>query len=465
MSKHELSVINPYTEQVAVTVPMLQDSEVDRVVQRAREAFLGWRETAMADRVALIGKFVKAFEGMRDQVAKDITAQMGKPLSQSMNEVNGMIGRAEHMAVIAEETLADEWLPDKPGFKRYIRHEPLGVVLDIAAWNYPLLIAVNVVVPAVLAGNSVIVKHSSKTPLCAQAFADAFAKAGAPDNLVQAVAAGHDVTERLIQHPLVDHVSFTGSVEGGRQVNRSAAGRFIDVGLELGGKDPAYVCADADFDFAVDNCIDGAFYNAGQSCCAVERIYVDRAIYDRFIDAYAERTRAYVLGDPMASTTSIGPLASKSATAFLAKQVEDAVRAGGKLALDPKSFDVPKQGWFAAPAVVVDAPQSCSLMQEESFGPVIGITPVSGDEEAIRYMNDSPYGLTASIWTMDIERAIRIGARIETGTFYMNRCDFLDPALPWCGVKDTGRGATLSRYGLLHLSRLKSMHLRVEIPR
>jgi acyl-CoA reductase-like NAD-dependent aldehyde dehydrogenase len=464
MSQNELRVINPYTEEVAFTLPLLQPGDVDLVVRRARTAFLAWKETAVSERAALCRRFMAAFEGMRDEVAHNLTVQMGKPLQQSQNEVGGLLGRTEHMASIAEAVLADEWLTEKPGFKRYVRHEPLGVVVDIAAWNYPLLIAVNVVVPAVLAGNAVIIKHSSKTPLCGEAFVEAFRKAGAPDNLVQNVVADHKVTELLMQHPGVDHVSFTGSVRGGHEVMQSTAGRFIDVGLELGGKDPAYVCADADFDYAVANCVDGAFYNAGQSCCAVERVYVDRSIYDRFVEAYAATARQYVLGDPMLAETSMGPQASKGAPAFLREQVEAAVRAGGRLVVDPKQFATPSKGWFLAPAVVADAPQDCSLMQEESFGPVIGILPVSGDEEAIRLMNDSPYGLTASIWTSDIDRAIRVGERIETGTFYMNRCDFLDPALPWCGVKDTGRGATLSAYGLHHLTRLKSMHLRTDIP-
>ncbi len=465
MSEHELKVVNPYTEEVAFTTPLLQANEVGALVAQARKAYEGWRDSSMADRKALCTRFVEAFEGMREQVAADITTQMGKPLDQALGEVGGTIGRAEHMLAIAEEALADEILPESPGFKRYIRHEPLGVVFDIAAWNYPLLIAVNAVVPAVLAGNAVLLKHSSRTPRCAQAFVDAFAKAGAPEGLVQAVTATHQVTEMIIQHPGVDHVAFTGSVEGGRQVNRSAAGRFIEVGLELGGKDPAYVCADAPFDFAVENCVDGAFYNAGQSCCGVERVYVDQAIYADFVEAYAEKVRSsYVLGDPTAEGTSLGPLASPSAPAFLAGQIEAAVKAGGRPVVSPDEFQKPATGWFAAPAVVADAPQDCSLIQEESFGPVIGIVPVSGDEEAIRYMNDSAYGLTASIWTMDQERAIRIGEQIETGTFFLNRCDFLDPALPWCGVKDTGRGATLSHYGLLNMTRLKSMHLRVELP-
>jgi len=324
---------------------------------------------------------------------------------------------------------------------------------------------VNVVVPAVLAGNAVIIKHSSRTPLCGQAFVDAFQKAGVPLNLVQHVVAGHDVTEMLIQHTGVDYVSFTGSVRGGHEIVQSASGRFIGTGLELGGKDPAYVCADGDFNYAVANCVDGAFYNAGQSCCAVERIYVEQSIYERFVEAFVETTRAYVLGDPMQAATSIGPMATKSAPQFLAEQVDAAVRAGGRLLVAPGEFACPGQGWFCAPAVVADAPQDSPLMQEESFGPVIGIRPVADDAEAVRMMNDSPYGLSASIWTSDTQRAIRIGEQVETGTFFMNRCDYLDPALPWCGVKDTGRGATLSHYGLLNLTKIKSIHLRTEVPK
>ncbi|MBI4559385.1 MAG: aldehyde dehydrogenase family protein [Candidatus Hydrogenedentes bacterium] len=463
MKRDELTVTNPYSGEMVCRVPLMDEGEVNPMVQQARAAFREWRAAPPAERGALCRKAMEFFGERRDAIALDITQQMGKPLRQAIGEVNRMLERAEYLIDIAEKTLADEWLPELAGFKRYIRHEPMGVVLDIAAWNYPLLIAVNVIVPAVLAGNAVLVKHSRRTPLCGTAFEDAYRAAGAPDGLVQAVTADHEVVEKLIRHPGVDYVSFTGSVRGGRELTYSVAGRFIPIGLELGGKDPAYVCADAPFDFAVENCVDGAFYNAGQSCCAIERIYVDQNIYDDFVEAYVRKTSEYALGDPCERTTTLGPLAQDSARQFLGRQVEEAVSSGGRCLISAADFEMPARGFFFAPTVVADAPQTCSLMQEESFGPAIGIRAVSDDDEAISLMNDSRYGLTASIWTSDLGRAIRIGEQIDTGTFYMNRCDYLDPALPWCGVKDTGRGCSLSHYGFLPLTRLKSMHLR-EVP-
>jgi len=459
----QISLVNPFTELPFTDIDATPTPVLDAIVGNAGGAYEDWRRTAIDERAALCTRFIDAFRTERESIARDITKQMGKPIAQAFGEVDTAIDRAEQAIAMASEMLADDVAPASPGFKRYVRQEPIGVLLDIAAWNYPLLIAVNVVIPGVLAGNAVIIKHSSKTPLCGQAFVDAFTRAGAPENLVQHVIAGHAETEALVQNPRVDYVSFTGSTRGGHEIVCSVSDRFVDVGLELGGKDPAYVCADADFDFAVANCVDGAFYNAGQSCCAIERIYVEEAIYDKFVEAYAAKTREYVLGDPMEETTTIGPQASKSAPQFLRGQVEAAVAAGGRLVVDPTAFDVPDQGWFAAPAVIADAPQDCALMQEESFGPVIGITKVRNDEEAIRLMNDSPYGLTASIWTNDVDRAARVGAEVETGTFFMNRCDYVDPALPWTGVKDTGRGCSLSRYGFLQLTRRKSMHLRVDV--
>lgn len=458
-----ISLINPYTETAFDEVETTSPDALNGMVDAARATQRDWRHTDFAERMLLCSRFVEAFRAEKEAIARDVTRQMGKPITQARGEVDTAIDRAEKSIAMAAEALADDPAPELPGLQRYVRHEPLGVVLDIAAWNYPLLIALNVLVPGVLAGNAVIIKHSSKTPLCGQAFVDAFQRAGAPENLVQNVVAGHATTEALVRDPRIDYVSFTGSTKGGHEIVRNASNRFIDVGLELGGKDPAYVCADADFDFAVANCVAGAFYNAGQSCCSIERIYVDESIYDDFVEAYAAKAREYTLGDPIDESTTLGPLGSKSAPQFLREQVEDAVAAGGRLVVDPASFDVPGKGWFSAPAVVANAPHDCSLMRDESFGPVVGIAKVSSDDEAIHLMNDSPYGLTASIWTADAARAARVGAEVETGTFFMNRCDYADPALPWTGVKDTGRGCSLSRYGFLQLTRRKSMHLRVEI--
>ena len=456
-----ISLINPYTETAFGEVETTSPDALNSIVDAARAAQRDWRQTDVTERMALCSRFVEAFRAQKESIAQDVTRQMGKPINQARGEVDTAIDRAEKSIAMAADVLADYPVPASPGLKRYVQHVPLGVVLDIAAWNYPLLIALNVVVPGILAGNAVIIKHSYKTPLSGQAFVNAFNGAGAPHGLVQDVVIDHAETGALIRDPRINYVSFTGSTRGGHEIVRSASDRFIDVGLELGGKDPAYVCADADFDFAVTNCVEGAFHNSGQSCCAIERIYVDASIYDDFVAAYAAKTREYRLGDPFDESTTLGPLASNTASQFLHEQVEGAIAAGGRLVVDPTSFAVPDTGWFSAPAVVADAPQDCSLMRDESFGPVVGIAKVSSDEEAIRLMNDSQFGLTASIWTADEDRAISVANYIETGTFFMNRCDYADPELPWTGVKDTGRGCSLSRYGLLQLTRRKSMHLRV----
>ena len=454
---------DPYTGEIVAERRFLAPGEIESVLARASRAQRAWARTDLRERVALCERFCAAFEKDGDRIAAEITRPMGKPLAQARGEVKTALARARHMMSIAPGALADERLPPLPGFTRFIRHEPVGVVLDISAWNYPLLITVNVVVPAVLAGDAVLIKHAMRTALCGEAFERAFAAAGAPEGLVTAVHADHDGCARIIARPEIGYVSFTGSVRGGHEIYREVGQRFIDAGLELGGKDPAYVAPDADFDHAVANLVDGAFYNAGQSCCGIERIYVHGSLYDRFVEAALAEVRKLRMGNPMEAATTLGPMAQPDAPEKLEAQVEEARAQGGRVLCGGKATSIGGKGRFFDPCLIADATHRMhGLMVEESFGPIVGVARVADDEEAVWLMNDSPYGLTAAIWTRDQERALRIGSRIETGTFFMNRCDYLDPALPWTGVKDSGKGNSLSRYGFLSLTRRKSFHLRTQ---
>lgn len=454
-------VRSPIDGSIVATRPLAGAAEIAAAVSAARAAQRAWRGVPVVERAALVRRFVEAMQARKDGIAQELTRQMGRPIRYTPGEVNGLSERATTMAGLAPEALADVATAEKAGFTRFIRKDPLGLVFVIAPWNYPYLTAVNAVVPALLAGNAVLLKHSSQTPLVAERFAEGFKAAGLPDGLLQVLHLTHADTEKLIGSPDIDFVCFTGSVEGGHSVTRAAAGRFIGLGLELGGKDPAYVRPDCDFDHAVENLIDGAFFNSGQSCCGIERIYVHERLYPRFVDAFVALTKQYKLGDPLDPETTLGPMVRASAATFVRGQIAEAVGKGARSLVDPKSFAADREGSpYMAPRVLVDVDHSMRVMTEESFGPVVGIMKVGSDEEAIRLMNDSPYGLTAAIWTRDEAAAIRIGDQVETGTWFMNRCDYLDPELAWTGVKDTGRGCTLSRLGFDYLTRPKSFHLR-----
>ncbi len=466
MAAGRLKTISPVDGNVVCERDLASGVDIARALERARAASRAWRETPLAERQAACSAFVDAFVGKRDEIAEELSRQMGRPIRFSPGEVGGLEERARHMIAIAPEALANVAVLEKPGFTRFIRREPLGVVLTIAPWNYPYLTAVNSVVPAILAGNAVVLRHSAQTPLCAERFAQAFEAAGLPPGVFQALHTSHADAERLIDargEASVDFVAFTGSVEAGHSVVRAASGRFIGMGLELGGKDPAYVRADADVPFAAENLVDGAFFNSGQSCCGIERIYVHGDAYDAFVEAAVAEGRKLRLGSSLDASVTLGPVVRASAADFVRGQTDEALQTGARGLLDAKDFPADDPGSaYLAPQILVDVDHHMRVMTEESFGPVVGIMRVRDDDEAVSLMNDSAYGLTASVWTADDEVAVALGDRVETGTWFMNRCDYLDPALAWTGVKDSGRGCTLSRIGFESLTRPKSFHLRVQ---
>jgi acyl-CoA reductase-like NAD-dependent aldehyde dehydrogenase len=458
-----LKVISPVDGSVYVERELHNMSDIDKVLSKSVSAQKDWKALTVAERKPYIERFIAAFENAKERISEELTWQMGRPVTQTPGEVGGTIERAKGMLNLAEKSLADVLVDEKPGFNRYIKKEPIGVIFVVPAWNYPYLIAINSIVPALLAGNSVVLKHSAQTPLISERFADAFKEAGLPEGLFQYLYLSHEDTANVIRDERVQFVSFTGSVGGGHQIQKVAAERFIGVGLELGGKDPAYVCSDSNLDFTIANLVDGAFFNSGQSCCGIERIYVHESVYDKFVEGFVELTKQYKLGNPLDAETNLGPVAKKSGADTVINQIEAAIKAGATPLIDPKLFPETELGYnYLAPQVLVNVDHSMEVMTEESFGPVVGIMKVKNDEEALALMNDSEFGLTASIWTDDEEKAISIGDKVETGTWFMNRCDYLDPYLSWTGVKNTGRGCTLSAIGYDQLTRPKSYHLRVE---
>ena len=457
-----LQTISPVDGRVYAERPLAGPLAVDAALAAAREAQRAWRSVPLERRSALLTRFCERFEEQRDAIAEELSWQMGRPIRYAPNEVRGTLERARHMISIARDALADIDAGPKPDFQRFVRREPLGVVLTIASWNYPYLIAVNSVIPALLAGNTVVLKHSAQTPLCAERFAACAREAGLPDGVLQVLHMSHEDTDRAIRDPRVDFVAFTGSVAGGHAVQRAASTRFVGTGLELGGCDPAYVRHDADVAHAIENLVDGAYFNSGQSCCGIQRVYVHERIYDTFVDGWIALARRYRLGSPLDPDTTLGPVVRTAAADEIRRQIAVNVHAGAEAVIDEREFPASVAGSpYLAPQVLLDVDQSMPVMREEIFGPVAGLMKVTSDEQAIDYMNDSAYGLTAAIWTRDADAALSIGDRVQTGTWFMNRCDYLDPALAWVGVKDSGRGCTLSVVGFEHLTRPKSFHLRV----
>jgi acyl-CoA reductase-like NAD-dependent aldehyde dehydrogenase len=456
-------IVSPIDGSVYAERTTATSDEIARALAKAEAAQKQWRATSIAERVALCERMVEHMLANTDDIARELSWQMGRPMRHTPFEIQrGFQERSRHMSAIAAAALADVAVEPKEGFTRFIRREPVGIVLVVAPWNYPYLTSVNTIVPAILAGNAVLLKHATQTLLCAERYSEAFVAAGAPAGLFQHLHATHDDVARIIADDRVGFVAFTGSVEGGHAIQRAASSRFIGTGLELGGKDPSYVRPDANLAYAIAENVDGSFFNAGQSCCGIERIYVHTDVFDEFVDGFVAETRNYVLGNPLDDATNIGPMVTAKAADFVRAQIDDAVASGARLLFGESNLAASKPGTpYLAPSVLVDVDHSMRLMTEESFGPVIGIMRVRSDDEAVTLMNDSAYGLTASIWTADPDAALAIGDRVETGTWYMNRCDYLDPALAWTGVKDTGHGCTLSTMGFDGLTRPKSFHLKL----
>jgi len=459
-----LKCISPVDGSVYVERPLASGEEIAEALGRARRARGDWSRTPVEERCAMLERAVDAFVADGTAIAEEISWQMGRPVSQSPGEIGGFEERARHMLAIAPAALADLAVEPKQGFTRFVRRVPAGVVFVIAPWNFPYLTAVNSIIPALAAGNTVLLKHSAQTPLCAERFAGAFASAGLPDGVFQHLHLGHADALTLIENDGVDFVAFTGSVPAGHSVQQAAAKRFIGVGLELGGKDPAYVRADVTIEHAVANVVDGAFFNSGQSCCGIERVYVHESVYDAFVEGAVDLVSRYRLGNPMDPETNLGPLVKPSAAEHVRSQIAEAVAAGASALIDATAFPANREGSaYLAPQVLVDVNHGMRVMSEESFGPVVGIMKVDSDEQAIALMNDSEFGLTASVWTNDEDAALAIGEQIATGTWFMNRCDYLDPALAWTGVKNSGHGCTLSRVGYEQLTRPMSFHLRTQL--
>lgn len=454
-----IQCISPIDGSVYAERPAMSLEAASEAVARARKAQKAWARRPLEDRVQLVLKGVARLNEMSDEVVPELAHMMGRPVRYG-GEYKGFNERSNYVANVAADALAPLVVENSASFERRIEREPHGVVFVIAPWNYPYMTAINTIAPALMAGNTVVIKHATQTLLVGERMVRAFVEAGVPDDVFINLFLDHATTSALIAAGNFNFINFTGSVEGGRSIERAAAGTFAGLGLELGGKDPGYVMEDADLEAAVDTLMDGATYNSGQCCCGIERIYVHESLYDAFVEKSVAWVSNYKLGNPLDPETTLGPMANKRFAKVVREQIADAVSKGAKALVDPKLFPADDGGAYIMPQILVNVDHSMAFMKDETFGPAVGIMKVKSDDEALGLMNDSPYGLTASLWTQDPERAARIGREIETGTVFMNRADYLDPALCWTGVKETGKGGSLSVLGFQNLTRPKSYHLK-----
>lgn len=454
-----IQCISPIDGSIFAERPAASIDQAKDIVAKARAGQSAWAARPMSERIELVRAGVDRLGKMNDEVVTELAHMMGRPVRYG-GEFGGFNERASYMADIAEEALKPMIVEDSDAFERRILREPLGLVLVVAPWNYPYMTAINTVAPALIAGNMVILKHATQSLLVGERMVRAFNEAGIPEDVFQNVFLDHDVTSALIADNSFDFVNFTGSVGGGQSMERAAAGTFTGVGLELGGKDPGYVMEDANLDAAVDTLIDGAMFNSGQCCCGIERIYVHESLYDTFVEKAVAIVSGYKLGNPLDAETTIGPMAHKRFADEARAQVDEAIADGATPMIDAGLFPEDDGGAYMAPQILTNVTHDMRVMGDETFGPVVGIMKVKTDAEAIELMNDSDFGLTASLWTQDATRAATIGAQLQTGTVFMNRADYVDPGLCWTGCKDTGRGGALSVIGFHNLTRPKSYHLK-----
>jgi acyl-CoA reductase-like NAD-dependent aldehyde dehydrogenase len=454
-----MKITNPATGAVIASVDADTSAVVRRKYATARESQPAWARVPLRKRLATIAKFRERIVAMHETLARTLTEEVGKPIRQSRNELNGLLARIDFFLAESSRALRDETVHADTGkkFEERISHEPLGVVANISAWNYPYFVGSNVFVPALTAGNAVLYKPSEYATLTGLHIAEMLHEAGVPRNVFIPVIGDGATGAALLRQP-VDAVFFTGSYATGARIAASAGRRMIKIQLELGGKDPVYICEDVDIKAAAAGVADGAFYNTGQSCCSVERIYVHESIHDAFVDAFVAEVRGYKLGDPMDETTYVGAITRRPQLDVLRRQVADAKKKGATLLLGGSALKR-KGNWFE-PTVFTDVDHSMLLMKDESFGPIIGIQSVADDEAAVNLMNDSEYGLTAGVYTFDPRRARKILAQLEAGSVYWNCCDRVSPRLPWSGVKHSGIGLTLSTYGIQTFTRTKAWHMK-----
>ncbi len=459
----KIRCVSPIDGSIYAERETLTPDAAQAAIARARKAQPAWAALPLDTRIAKVMAAIEALNGEKDRIVEELAWQMGRP-TRFGGEFGPMNERARYMTSIAADALAPLVAESSDMFERRIEWQAQGVVLVIAPWNYPYITALNTIVPALVAGNAVVLKHASQTVLVGERIADAMLKAGVPAEIFQNLALDHATTEALIRSRAFGYINFTGSVEGGKAIERAAAGTFTGIGLELGGKDPGYVAEDADLDWAVDVLMDGAMYNAGQCCCGIERIYVHERLYDDFVAKSIAWVNGLKLGNPLDAATTLGPMAHARFAKTVRDQTAEAIAAGAVAHIERQNFPADDGGAYLMPQILTKVDHSMRVMREESFGPVVGIMPVKNDEQALALMNDSDYGLTASIWTGDAERAYALGSKVETGTVFMNRADYVDPAGCWTGTKDTGRGGSLSVLGFRAVTRPRTYHLRKRKP-